>query len=153
MVSTKPEDYSNARLSPLLLETGRGWGQEKDTHHLFLFFDEQWQPKSDIVSYGHDIEAAWLLQEAAEVIGDEELSKKVKEQSVQMANAVIKGLDKDGGLWYEYDKADNHLIKEKHWWPQSEAMVGFINAWQNTGSDAFLHLYLNNWRFTQRYAG
>lgn len=121
------------------------------THHLILFFDEQWNPKSSIVSYGHDIEAAWLLQEAAEVVGDEALLGQVKHRSVQVAAAAAKGLDKDGGLWYEWDGAEQHLVKEKHWWPQGEAMVGFFNAWQNTGDEAFLKASLDSWRFTKEY--
>jgi cellobiose epimerase len=121
------------------------------TNHLILFFDEAWTPKSSMVSYGHDIEAAWLLQEAAEVIGDEEFLEQVKDRSVKVARAALRGLDKDGGLWYEYDPATGHLVKEKHWWPQGEAMVGFFNAWQNTGEEAFLEASLNSWCFTKKY--
>lgn len=120
---------------------------DPNTHHLVLFFDEAWNPKSTMVSYGHDIEAAWLLQEAAEVLGDEALLQQVKERSVKIARAAANGLDKDGGLWYEYQPANHHLVKEKHWWPQGEAMVGFFNAWQNTGEDAFLKASLDSWRF------
>ncbi len=124
---------------------------DKKTNHLILFFDEKWNVKSNIISYGHDIEAAWLLQEAAEVIGDEELLEKVKTKSVLIANAAAEGLDKDGGLWYEYDADENNLIKEKHSWPQAESMIGFFNAWQITGDESYLEKSLNSWRFTQEH--
>jgi mannobiose 2-epimerase len=121
------------------------------TGHLHLFFDEQWNVKSGTVSYGHDIEASWLLPEAAEVIGDEEWIVKMKTLSVKMAEAVIIGVDTDGGLWYEYEAAHNRLIKEKHWWPQAEALVGFYNAWQISGRHEFLQYAFNNWNFIKQY--
>ena len=124
---------------------------DPQTNHLILFFDEDWNPKSNIISYGHDVEAAWLVQEAAEIIQDEALVEKVKQKSVQVAEAAARGLDVDGGLWYEKDVEANHLIKEKHWWPQSEAMVGFYNAWQITNDYSFLEKSLNNWAFIKKY--
>src|SRR5579859_921737 len=42
------------------------------TGHCGLFFSNDWQPASGLVSYGHDIEAAWLLHEAALTIEDRE---------------------------------------------------------------------------------
>ncbi|MEO6894301.1 MAG: AGE family epimerase/isomerase, partial [Ginsengibacter sp.] len=111
---------------------------DKETNHLILFFDEEWNVKSNIVSYGHDIESAWLIQEAAEIIANEQIIEKVKQHSVLIATASEEGLDKDGGLWYEFDADKSHLVKEKHWWPQAEAMIGFFNAWQITGDEAFL---------------
>ena len=120
---------------------------DKETHHLVLFFDEDWNRKGDLVSYGHDIEATWLLLEAAEVIGDEESIKKIKEITIAMADAVITGLDTDGGLWYEYEPAEDHLIKEKHWWVQAEAMVGFFNAWRISNDEKYLNIALKNWAF------
>ena len=121
------------------------------THHLILFFDEKWNKRSDIISYGHDIEAAWLIQEAAEIIGDKNLVEKVKEQSIMLANAVLEGIDKDGGLWYEYDVTNDNLIKEKHWWPQAEGMIGFFNAWQIMRDEKYLQQSLSSWHFVQRY--
>ncbi len=123
---------------------------DKETDHLVLFFDETWNPKSDIISYGHDIEAAWLVQEAAEIIHDNALLQKVKERSVKVAEAAERGLDNDGGLWYEKEVSANHLIKEKHWWPQAEAMVGFYNSYQVTNDRSFLEKSLNSWHFIQR---
>jgi len=122
---------------------------DKETHHLALFFDENWNAKGDLVSYGHDIEATWLLLEAAEVIGDEASIKKIKEITTAMADATSTGIDVDGGLWYEYKPAENHLVKEKHWWVQAEAMVGFFNAWQISGDDKYLNISLKNWEFVK----
>jgi len=124
---------------------------DKKTNHLILFFNEEWNSKSDIISYGHDIEAAWLIQEAAETIGDENLVNLVKQQSLEIAKAAIEGLDEDGGLWYEYDQTSHHLIKEKHWWPQAEAMVGFFNAWQIQGNPSTLNHSLQSWEFTKTH--
>ncbi|HEX6430016.1 MAG TPA: AGE family epimerase/isomerase [Niastella sp.] len=124
---------------------------DQHTGHLHLFFDENWQVKSDTVSYGHDIEASWLLLEAAEAITDETLITRMKTLAIKMAEAVIIGLDTDGGLWYEYEAAHNRLIKEKHWWPQAEALVGFYNAWQISGRHEFLQYAYNNWAFIKQY--
>jgi mannobiose 2-epimerase len=120
-----------------------------DTHHLKLYFDEEWRGKSSLVSYGHDIEATWLLLEGAEVIGDEVMAEKIKKASVKIADATIKGLDTDGGLWYEFEPANDHLIKEKHWWVQAEAMVGFFNTWQISGDEKYLNASVKTWEFVK----
>jgi mannobiose 2-epimerase len=124
---------------------------DHNTGHLQLFFDERWQVKSETVSYGHDIEASWLLLEAAEVIADEVLIARMKTLAIKMAESVVIGLDTDGGLWYEYEPAHNRLVKEKHWWPQAEALVGFYNAWQVSDRHEFLQYAYNNWAFIKQY--
>lgn len=124
---------------------------DKKSNHLVLFFDEKWNVKSNIISYGHDIEAAWLVQEAAEIIKDEKLIKQIKSKSVEIADAAAEGRDTDGGLWYELDLAANHLVKEKHWWPQAESMVGYFNAWQITGKEHYLEKSWNSWIFIKNH--
>jgi len=124
---------------------------DPETHHLTLFFDEKWNKKSQTVSYGHDIEAAWLIEEAAGIVKNESLFQQVQQKSVSLALAATDGLDSDGGLWYEYDIAKDDLIKEKHWWPQAEAMVGFFNAWQITGEEQFLQRSVSSWNFIQQH--
>jgi len=122
------------------------------TGHLHLFFNEEWIEKPDVISYGHDIEAAWLLQWCAEIINDESLISIYKKEAITMADATFEGIDvNDGGLWYEYDPRENKLIAEKHWWPQSELWIGMVNAWQLTGSEKYLDAVKNNWQFVQDY--
>ena len=121
------------------------------TKHLRLFFNEEWVEKEDVISYGHDIEAAWLLQWCAEQIEDTDLVSIYKKHAITLAEGGLEGLDKDGGLWYEYDPEEDRMIKEKHWWPQSELWIGLVNAWQLTGDEKYLKLTQKNWEFVQEF--
>ncbi len=117
------------------------------TNHLDLFFDDCWTSKSTIVSYGHDIEASWLIDEAARVLGDQELLSKVQNVCVKIAEAACEGLQPDGSLIYEFDPATGHRENDRHWWVQAEAVVGFLNAHELTGDDAWLKKAENCWKF------
>lgn len=122
-----------------------------NNHHYNLFFNDDWEQKSSLQSYGHDIEAAWLLQQCAERIGHEEHTRAFKLLAVTVTEAAAEGLDDDGGLWYECEPDSNHLITEKHSWPQAEAMIGFYNAYQLTGNENYLRLSLHSWEFVKKY--
>ena len=117
------------------------------TFHLNLFFDESWRCKSDITSYGHDIEASWLLQEAAEVLGDTAVTETTKKVCLQIVKAATEGLQSDGSLIYETDNASGHKDNDRHWWPQAEAVVGYLNAYKLTGNEEFLLNALNCWKY------
>jgi len=119
--------------------------------HLNLFLDETWYVKSSLISYGHDIEAAWLLLDCAEEIGNAGYICRFKEISIRLTDAAAEGLDKDGGIWYEYDPLKDNLIKEKHSWPQAEAMIGFMNAYQLSGNEKYLHDSINAWEFVRQH--
>lgn len=96
------------------------------THHLGLFFDNDWCEKScGVYSYGHDIEASWLLLEAAHAVGDAELTERVKRHSRRIADAALEGYQSDGSLIYEH-RADGSLDRERHWWVQAECVVGLM---------------------------
>ncbi len=122
-----------------------------ETGHLHLFFDNEWNEQPDVVSYGHDIEAAWLLLKCAETIDHQNWIGIYQQHALQIANAAAEGIDKDGGMWYEFDPEEQQLIKQKHWWPQAEAMIGYLNAWQLSGNEAYLLRSLDAWHFTQQY--
>jgi mannobiose 2-epimerase len=115
------------------------------TNHLDLFFDECWTSKSTIVSYGHDIEASWLIDEAARVLGDQELLSKVQNVCIKIAESACEGLQPDGSLVYELDKG--HLDTDRHWWVQAEAVVGFLNAYELTENQEWLDKALKCWKY------
>jgi cellobiose epimerase len=120
-------------------------------HHFLLFFDEDWKPKSEVRSFGHDIEGSWLLCEAAEIYGDPHLLDKAQNEAVRMAQAVYdEALDTDGGLLYEAEKG-KIIDSDKHWWPQSEAVVGFLNAYQLSGKEYFRTAADRGWDFIDKY--
>lgn len=120
------------------------------TGHLNLFFGQDWQLKSSLVSFGHDIEAAWLLPEAALALQDDLLLAACNRSAIQLAEASIPAVDADGGLWYEWSPPEG-WVKEKHWWPQAEAMVGFFNAWEISGKEKYLRYAINSWTFIKKY--
>ena len=144
-----PEQELKARIVELLKDF-QNHIVDADTSRMILFFDEDWNGKSDIISYGHDIEASWLLLEAAEVIEDHQLVQEIKELALKMAAASMEGLDQDGSLWYEKDTSKDHIIKEKHWWVQAEAMVGFYNAWQISQQQQYIEASYKSWNFVQQ---
>jgi cellobiose epimerase len=123
----------------------------KKTGHLRLFFNENWIEKPDVISYGHDIEAAWLLQWCAEVIDDVALIEKYQKIAVLMAVATKEGIDSDGGLWYELEPKENRLIAEKHSWPQAELWIGMVNAFQLTNDSEYLEIVEKNIEFVENH--
>lgn len=122
----------------------------KNNHHYNLFFDNDWNLKSTLQSYGHDIEAAWLLQQCAEIIGEENAIQTFRKLALPVTEATISMIDKDGGMWYEFEAASNEMIYEKHSWPQAEAMIGFLNAYQVSGEARWLSLSLKSWHFIKQ---
>lgn len=119
--------------------------------HLVLFFDEKWNSKSEIISYGHDIETSWLLCEAVEVVEDAELKSSVFRTAVRMAKEVLlRAQDQDGGIFYEADP-EGILDSDKHFWVQAEAVVGFLNAYQLSKDERFLESAQKCWHFIQDY--
>ncbi len=119
---------------------------DAETGHLILFHDAQWRPMSKLMSYGHDIEASWLLCEAADVLADEPLAARARTAALRLADGVLaRGYDRDnGGVYYE-ESPDGHVNTNKDWWPQAEAVVGFLNAASLSGRGEFIDAALRTW--------
>ena len=118
------------------------------THHLDLFFDMDWtRGAGQLESYGHDIECSWLLHEAALVIGDKQVLKKVEPIVREVAAASAKGLRPDGSMIHEANLDTGHVDDDLHWWVQAENVVGWFNIWQYFGDDDALQKALHCWQY------
>ena len=119
--------------------------------HLHHFFDERWQVRSDTYTFGHDIEASWLLWEAADVLEDAALLRRVREVVLRIAEIVLKeGIVADGGLCYE-GKAGKVIDPRKECWPQAEAVVGFLNAFQLSHDAKYLEAARRVWDYIEQH--
>jgi mannobiose 2-epimerase len=124
---------------------------DKKTSHLICFLDRQWNSTSTIDSYGHDIESSWLLLEAATLLNDKNLTERVKEAGLKIANAAAEGYQPDGGMLTEKNYVTGQIRKQRSWWEQAETVVGYLNAFELTGDESFLNRSLKSWEFIKKY--
>ncbi|MBS7318779.1 AGE family epimerase/isomerase [Prevotella brevis] len=119
-----------------------------ETHHLDLFFDMDWKRGAGALeSYGHDIECSWLIHEAALVLGDAEVLKKVEPIVEMVAKASEKGLNADGSMVHEANLDTGYVDSDLHWWVQAEAVVGFFNIYQYFGDESALQKAQHCWTY------
>jgi mannobiose 2-epimerase len=124
---------------------------DSNTGHMNHFFDENWNPKSQNYTFGHDIEASWLLCEAAEILEDRNITSRIKNLSLHLARITLtEGIDKDSGLCYE-GQDGKVTDPNREWWPQAEAVVGFLNAHQFCREESFLTAAGKSWDFITNY--
>ncbi len=128
--------------------------------HLDLYFDRKWNAVGDPVSYGHDIEASWLLWEAVEELKSGEgagakegrrLADTRREGIIGIARtALAEGVDPSTGA-LENETHEGRRDRTRIWWCQAEALVGFYNAWEMTGELPFLEAAHAAWRWIDRF--
>lgn len=120
---------------------------DTQTYHLNLFFEDDWTNKYHLISYGHDIEASWLIHEAALVLGDETVLKQIEPVIMRIARAADEGLNADGSMTYERFSDKGETDRELHWWVQAENVVGHLNLYQHFGDEEALSTALRCWQF------
>lgn len=119
---------------------------DKETKFLGVFFDKNWNSLIDLKSFGHDIEASWLIDETLKAINLDE--PKYVQMVIDIAyNIADYAIQADGSLINE--KVNDHLDETRVWWVQAEAMVGFLNAFERTKDERFLKLVENLWEYTK----
>lgn len=119
------------------------------TGHLGLFFDDDWHRLDNNISYGHDIEASWLMLESAEVIGNEDLYRTTLDATRQMALAALEGKLSDGSMIYER-LGDGETDTDLHWWVQAENVVGQLYLWKYHDMKEMLEEAMRSWRYIDR---
>ena len=83
-------------------------------------------------------------------------STKIEERALPIVLKIVdttakESLDTDGGQFYESSTIKGLNDTDKHWWPQAETVVGFLNAWQLTGKDDYFNQAQKTWDFIEKY--
>ena len=121
-VSGYPQVYD--RISELLdLFVNKIYNPEK--HRLDVFFDDSFNPLIDLHSFGHDIEASWLIDKAVDILESSLYESKMRPITADLVRTVYEyGMDPiHGSVYMESENGD--IRKTRNWWTQCEAMVGF----------------------------
>lgn len=121
----------------------------KETHHLDLFFDDEWHGKRNIESYGHDIEASWLLHETALVLDDDAILKAEEPIIKDIATAADEGMQPDGSMIYEHWKNSGKTDTQRQWWVMCECIIGHVNLYQYFGNEKALNIATKCWDFVK----
>ena len=108
------------------------------THHLDLFFNDEWQGKRNVQSFGHDIEASWLMDEAVSVLADSDLEREMNPYVKSIAVAADEGLMSDGSMIYERWTDTGKTDTQRQWWVECECVIAHLNLYQHfANKDAF----------------
>ena len=121
----------------------------KETRILGVFFDTKMNSIAELYSYGHDIEATWLVDRACEVLADEELSKEIAPMTAEIADMVLKSAYENGALNNQYCRGN--IDKSRVWWVQAESVVGFFNAYEKTKDEKYLTVALDMWEYIKEH--
>lgn len=117
----------------------------RNHYHLGLFFNDDWsRADNGMISYGHDIEAAWLLLETARVLGNPQLMEKTEAMTKKIAAAASEGRCFDGSMIYERFP-DGRYDNDKHWWVQSENVTGQLYQYLYHGKEEMLEKAYRSW--------
>lgn len=121
-----------------------------ELHRQEVFFDTEMNSLIDLHSYGHDIEAAWLIDRGVEILGEEKYEEKMTPITKDLTRQIYEKAFDGHSLANECEKGvvDSRRI----WWVQAETVVGFLNGWQKEpGKREYLDAAQNQWEFIENY--
>ena len=88
-------------------------------------------------SYGHNVEFAWLLLHAADILGYER-SRYAEIVRPIFDHCVRYGIDREyGGVYVEGPHDAPPTITEKQFWQQAELLVGMLDAYLLFGDEKY----------------
>ena len=118
--------------------------------HLAMFCRRDFTPVDQRSSFGHELETAYLLTEAAEWLHRDD-DAKTRQVALELVEHALRwGWDQHhGGFFDEGPPEGDAMHRRKVWWVQVEAMNGLLTADQLTeGKDPrYYETYVQTWRF------
>lgn len=119
-------------------------------HRQEVFFDSEYNTLIDLYSYGHDIEAAWLVDRGVEIVGDPEYEAKMTPVTKDLTEQVYETAYKSHSLANECERGV--VDTDRVWWVQAEAVVGFLNGYQRDKTrPQYLQAAKDIWQYIKEY--
>lgn len=109
---------------------------DSKNNKLLVFFDREFNVIGDIHSYGHDIEASWLIDRACQTIADKSIEAKWRSIDLRIAENIYKIAYENGAV--NNERENDKIDKKRVWWVQAESVVGFVNAYQQSNDQKYL---------------
>ena len=126
------KDVSTGEYLKKILETFAEKVYNPALHRQEVFFDRTWNTLIDLHSYGHDIETAWLVDRACEVLGDKALAAKMNVITEDLADRIYERAYVNHSLLNECERGRDDT--KRVWWVQAEAVVSFVNSYMKDRS-------------------
>ncbi|WP_165222492.1 AGE family epimerase/isomerase [Aquisphaera insulae] len=122
---------------------------------LNLYLTRDWKVIPSHDSYGHDVETAFLLVEAAEVLGEPNDPRTWKVARSLVDHALEGGWDEEhGGFYDKGDVATNRAFDlTKVWWTQAEGLNALLlmDAKYGRETDRYRRAFLMQWSFIRAH--
>ncbi|MBP3234478.1 MAG: AGE family epimerase/isomerase [Eubacterium sp.] len=128
----------------LMLFRNKIYNSEKK--RLEVFFDADYNSLIDLHSYGHDIEAAWLIDRTVEVLGDKGTEYDLSDITSELTQKIYEVAYDGSSVPAECE--EGKVLGLRIWWVECEAMVGFMNGYQKDKSKVeYREAVEQIWRF------
>ncbi len=122
--------------------------------HLAMFSDRRYHPLDERSSFGHELETAYLLVEAAERLGRTDHRRTHQVALTLVDHSLRWGWDKAGGGFFDEGPPTGRATKRgKVWWVQAEALNGLLTADRVAredkahGSTRYFQDFVRSWAF------
>lgn len=126
------------------IQIRRTWNAEREE-------GEALENPADTTSYGHNVELAWLLNRAGQILGKPADTYREVTQAL-LDHALKYGFDEElGGVYRDGPHEGAALVTDKEWWQNCEMLVGFLNGYELLGDQRYAEAFLKTWDFDNKY--
>jgi mannobiose 2-epimerase len=119
-----------------------------------LYFTDNWRAIPDHDSYGHDVEAGYLMLEAEDALGVPHAPKTERMARMFVDHALAYGWDENlGGFYRDGTTFGPAEDKQKEWWVQVEGLNALLLMHEKYGkeTDRYFKAFQLQWRFIRDY--
>ena len=114
---------------------------------LEVFYDKDYRSLLDMQSYGHDIEASWLMWDAVETLIPEDERAPYRAMCLTLAEATCERAFTDHGM--ENEIVEGEVEHTRVWWVQAETILGFNEAYKLTGEPVWMDRVAQQWDYVK----